>query len=523
MVAIALVAVDIATYSQLRTNLYRQVDTRLEGFRSEIENRAAQSVTLVGGFIQVRDPGDTIIYSAPKGGGAPSLPAHISGFTTSRTDHEGAVWFNAPSAEPGGPSYRVRASVASDGSQLVIALPLDQLARTLHNQARVDLAFTTLALIGVVVLGWWLVRLSLRPLEDMEKAAAAIAEGELARRVPGETESTEVGRLARTLNVMLNRIQDAFSARDATERQLRQSEERLRRFVADASHELRTPVAAVGAYAELFERGAASRPEDLARVLAGIRSETVRMGGLVEDLLLLARLDEGRPLEQQPVELVGLVAEAVNAATAVGPRWPVRLEASHTVEVTGDAARLRQVVDNLLANVRAHTPAGTVTVVRVGAREGSGVIEVSDNGPGLPPNSGGQVFERFYRADPSRSRQNGGAGLGLAIVAAIVAAHGGTVAATATPGGGATFTVWLPTVPAGVDGQPASDRPAPPRPPSGANPAHPPPAADRAKQAPPAPHPGDPVRHEGQPAAATPPPPPADATTAAAPAVASDQ
>ncbi len=473
MVAIALVAVDIATYSQLRTNLYRQVDTRLEGFRSEIENRAAQSVTLVGGFIQIRDPDDTIVYSAPKGAGAPSLPAHISGFTTSKTSHEGVVWFNASSAQPGGPSYRVRASVAGDGSQLVIALPLDQLAKTLHNQARVDLAFTTLALIGVVVLGWWLVRLSLRPLEDMEQAAAAIAEGELARRVPGETESTEVGRLARTLNVMLNRIQDAFAARDATERQLRQSEERLRRFVADASHELRTPVAAVGAYAELFERGAANRPEDLARVLAGIRSETVRMGGLVEDLLLLARLDEGRPLEQQPVELVGLVAEAVSAATAVGPRWPVRLEASHTVEVTGDAARLRQVVDNLLANVRAHTRAGTVTVVRVGARDDSGVIEVSDNGPGLPPDSGGHVFERFYRADPSRSRQNGGAGLGLAIVAAIVAAHGGTVAATATAGGGATFTVWLPTVPAAPGGKEEPDRSALLRPTLAADTPHP--------------------------------------------------
>jgi hypothetical protein len=137
----------------------------------------------------------------------------------------------------------------------------------------------------------------------------------------------------------------------------------------------------------------------------------------------------------------------VGAATAVGPDWPVRLDASHTVEVTGDATRLRQVVDNLLANVRAHTPRGTTATVRVGAREGLGVIEVADNGPGFPAETGAQVFERFYRADPSRSRQNGGAGLGLAIVAAIVAAHGGTVAATATPGGGATFTVWLPTNP----------------------------------------------------------------------------
>jgi two-component system OmpR family sensor kinase len=446
MVAIALVVADFATYSQLHSNLYGQVDARLASLRPTIESSVSDTVTLVGGFIEIRAPDDTVVVSGPNGPGAPRLPAHITGFHTSKGSREPAIYFSAPSIGSDGPAWRVLASELPDGSQLVVALPLDQVAKTLHHQARVDLAVTLLALLGVVALGWWLIRLSLRPLEEMEKTAAAIAEGDLALRVPGDTEATEVGRLARTLNLMLTRIQEAFSARDATERQLRQSEERLRRFVADASHELRTPVAAVGAYAELFERGAANRPEDLARVLAGIRSETVRMGELVEDLLLLARLDEGRPLERQPVELVGLVAEAVGAAGAVGPDWPVRLEANHTVEVIGDSARLRQVVDNLLANVRAHTPQGTVTVVRVGAREGLGVIEVADNGPGLPAASDGRVFERFYRADPSRSRQNGGTGLGLAIVAAIVAAHGGSVAATSPLGGGATFTVWLPTV-----------------------------------------------------------------------------
>ncbi|MDQ1368155.1 MAG: two-component system, OmpR family, sensor kinase [Acidimicrobiaceae bacterium] len=446
MVTIALVVADFATYSQLRSNLYNQVDARLESFRNTAESSSA-TVGLVGGFVEIRDAADRVVKPIPDGPDVPALPTHISDFTTSGTSHRAEAWFNTDSAEPGHRTYRVLATQYPDGSQLITALPLDQVTITLHHQARVDFSVTVLALFGVVALGWWLIRLSLRPLADMERTAAAIADGDLARRVPGDTEVTEVGRLARTLNVMLSRIQDAFAARDATERQLRQSEERLRRFVADASHELRTPVAAVSAYAELFERGAASRPEDLARVLSGIRSETVRMGELVEDLLLLARLDEGRPLEQQPVELVGLAAEAVSAAAAVGPRWPVRLEANHTVEVTGDSARLRQVVDNLLANVRAHTPPGTAATVRVGARAGSGVIEVSDNGPGLPTESGGQVFERFYRADPSRSRQNGGAGLGLAIVAAIVAAHGGTVATTATPGGGATFTVWLPTDP----------------------------------------------------------------------------
>jgi two-component system OmpR family sensor kinase len=450
MVLVALVGADLATYAQLRSYLFGQVDGQLQNAHVTIEHALSGGGNvpqLLQGIVQVRNGDDEVLccnFDQPN----VSLPSHIALVPPGPSNPDGATYFNAPSATPGGPTYRVRASSLNGLGQLIVALPLDQVQRTLHHQARVDFAVTSLALIGVVVLGWWLVRLSLRPLEDMEKAAAAIAEGDLALRVPGDTERTEVGRLARTLNVMLTRIQDAFAARDATENRLRQSEERLRRFVADASHELRTPVAAVGAYAELFERGAANRPEDLARVLAGIRSETVRMGGLVEDLLLLARLDEGRPLEQQPVELVGLVAEAVGAASAVGPDWPARLEATHTVEVTGDAPRLRQVVDNLLANVRAHTPAGTLTVVRVGARDGSGVIEVADNGPGFPAGTEGRVFERFYRADPSRSRQNGGAGLGLAIVAAIVAAHGGTVAASDTPGGGATFTVWLPGPPA---------------------------------------------------------------------------
>ena len=217
------------------------------------------------------------------------------------------------------PAYRVRVSSLPTGGQIVVAFPLSPLTSTLHFLAWVELAVAGLALAAVAALGWWLVRLSLRPLAEMEQTAAAITEGELSRRIPGDRAPTEVGRLARTLNTMLGRIQDAFAARDATEAELRQSEERLRRFVADASHELRTPLAAVGAYAELFDRGADERPQDLARVMSGIRAETARMGELVEDLLLLARLDEGRPLEHQAVELVGLAAEAARAAVAVGP------------------------------------------------------------------------------------------------------------------------------------------------------------------------------------------------------------
>jgi two-component system OmpR family sensor kinase len=287
-------------------------------------------------------------------------------------------------------------------------------------------------------LGWWLVRLGLRPLADVEETAAAIAEGDLDRRVPGDDQATEVGRLAHTLNTMLGRIQDAFAERDATEA-------RLRRFVADASHELRTPLAAVSAYAEVFERGASTRPDDLTRVMAGIRTETKRMGDLVQDLLLLARLDEGRAPERQPVEVVGLAAEAVEAATTVGPEWPVRLDAAQPAEVVGDRTQLRQVLDNLLANVRAHTPPGTAAVVTIALAGTDVEIKVSDRGPGLSDEQRDKVFERFYRAEASRSRQQGGgSGLGLAIVAAIVAAHHGRVTVTAPLEGGTVFTVVLP-------------------------------------------------------------------------------
>jgi two-component system OmpR family sensor kinase len=309
--------------------------------------------------------------------------------------------------------------------------------QTLHRLLLIELAVTGAALLLAGLIGWWLVHLGLRPLRAIERSAGEIAAGDLSHRVPGENPNTEVGRLATALNVMLQRIQEAFAARQA-------SEMRLRRFVADASHELRTPVAAVSAYAELFERGANNRPEDLARVMSGIRGETARMGSLVEDLLLLARLDESRPIDRAPVDLAAVAAEAVEAAGAVGPQWHLELDAGDPVIVPGDRIRIRQVFDNLLANVRAHTPPGTTATVTVAAQAGEAVCRVSDNGPGITAETASRLFERFFRADPSRSRASGGAGLGLSIVAAIVAAHGGRVEAAPGEQGGATFTFWLP-------------------------------------------------------------------------------
>jgi two-component system OmpR family sensor kinase len=444
---LALGAADVATYSALRSFLYQRVDTSLDAAHLAVEHgplqQAAVDRSAPGTFVELRGPADnvegSVILSHQTGDHllTPKLPTHIGGLTAGDGPGEPRTYFTTGSMEPGGPQFRVRASTLSDGSQLIVAVSLHDTTLTLHQLLAIELAVTAAALVAAAGLGWWLVQVGLRPLADVKRTAAAIAEGELDRRVPGDGADTEVGQVARALNTMLGRIESAFAERDATEA-------RLRRFVADASHELRTPLTAVAAYAEMFDRGASVRPDDLARVMTGIQAETGRMGRLVEDLLLLARLDEGQPLERRPVEVVGLAAEAIETATAVGPDWPVRLHADHPVEVVGDAARLRQVVDNLLANVRAHTPPGTTALVRVAADADDAVLEVADNGPGLTDEQASRVFERFYRADPSRSRQRGGAGLGLGIVASIVAAHGGRVAASSSLSGGAVFTVRLP-------------------------------------------------------------------------------
>jgi two-component system OmpR family sensor kinase len=267
-----------------------------------------------------------------------------------------------------------------------------------------------------------------------------LASGEvvLPERVPDEDTRTgdEVGRVGSALNRLLDHVESSLHARQASEMQVRQ-------FVADASHELRTPLAAVRAYAELFGRGAAGRPEDLARSMSGITREAERMSLLVEDLLLLARLDEGRPLERDRVELDDVVGEAVDAARVLDDERPITLELEPAV-VIGDRARLRQVIDNLFANVRAHTPPGTRVDVGLHSLDGHVELTVSDTGPGFTEAEAEQVFERFYRTDKSRTRTSGGVGLGLSIVAAVAQAHGGDAAAQPTPDGGATFVVTLP-------------------------------------------------------------------------------
>jgi two-component system OmpR family sensor kinase len=277
----------------------------------------------------------------------------------------------------------------------------------------------------------------LRPLDGIAATAGAIAAGDLTRRVRPAEPTTEVGRLGLALNAMLGQIEAAFAERRA-------SEARLRRFVADASHELRTPLTSIRGYAELFRRGAASRPEDLATTMRRIEEEAERMGVLVDELLLLARLDQGRPLDRRPVDLAEVAAEAVEQARVIDPGRPLELAAPGPVVVLGDRERLHQVAANLLANVRMHTAPGTAARVEVAAAGGRAVLQVADQGPGMHPEQAARAFERFYRSDPSRSRGMGGAGLGLSIVAAIAQAHGGRASVSSAPGRGVSVRVELP-------------------------------------------------------------------------------
>ena len=448
LAAVGLVAANVATYSTLSSYLLDRTDSTLDQTAQTLRRpgpgggiRSAPP----GTFVQVRSlDGDTVVatFSGATLPGAsvpaPNLPDAVTPPAPNRTT-EAVRYFTVGGAH-GGPEYRVRASIAQgDEAMLLVASSLRDVNSTLHRLLAIELVVTALVLAAIAGLGLWLVRLGLRPLDAIGQTASAIAAGDLSRRVERAEERTEVGRLGLALNAMLARIESSFRAQEASER-------KLRRFVADASHELRTPLSAVRAYAELYERGAAERPDDLERSMKGISRESERMSVLVEDLLLLARLDDGRPLEREPVELDEVVGEAVETAQAVDPDRAIELHAEPAT-VLGDRVRLRQIVDNLLANVRAHTPPGTPASVSVTRRNGSAEIAVTDAGPGLDEEHLEHLFERFYRADPSRARASGGVGLGLAIVAAVAEAHGGTASASSRPGEGTTVAIALPLSP----------------------------------------------------------------------------
>jgi two-component system OmpR family sensor kinase len=346
--------------------------------------------------------------------------------------------------------YRLVARQTPGGAVLVTGLPLAETRDTLYLVAGVVSGVTLLVLLTAGLAGAVVVRRTLRPLSRVAATAGRVAElrldrGEVAlpeRVAERDTDPrTEVGQVGAALNRMLDHVGNALRARHA-------SETRVRQFVADASHELRTPLAAIRGYAELSRRGGQPVPAEVAHMLRRVEAEAERMTTLVEDLLLLARLDAGRPLERESVDLTMLVVDAVGDAHAVGPAHDWRLDLPpEPVVVTGDAARLHQVLANLLANARMHTPEGTEVTVGVAATGGSAVLCVSDSGPGIPADLVPDVFERFARGDGSRSRAAGSTGLGLAIVRAVVTAHGGTVDVRSRPGS-TEFAVRLPLAPA---------------------------------------------------------------------------
>ena len=443
LAVVGLLVADGATYAALRSFLVQRVDHTVNGSahliaqrggldRGELFQLGAANPGLYLGLIDDSghvswSPIGTRFGETPLP--QPKLPKSASAANGGSTMTVGAV--------RGGTHFRARLEPLPQGQTLVVAAPLNDVSATLRRLVIIELLVAVAVVAAIVGLGLWLVRIGLVPLRRIETTAGAIAAGDLSRRIDDVNDRTEVGRLGLALNAMLRQIEEAFRERTA-------SEQRLRRFVGDASHELRTPLSAVQAYAELFERGARDRPDDLARAMAGIERETRRMGLLVDDLLLLARLDQGRPLERKPVDLTALAGEAVDAARALEPARPIELDAAPGLTVTGDPERLRQVLDNLLGNVRSHTPASAGATVRVTRDDGRATIEVADEGPGMDADQAGRVFERFYRADPSRTRVSGGSGLGLAIVAAIAEAHGGSASVASVPGDGASFRVELP-------------------------------------------------------------------------------
>jgi two-component system OmpR family sensor kinase len=343
-------------------------------------------------------------------------------------------------------AVRVTASRTGSPGTLVVGQSLRDVHDTVAQLAVVLLVVGLAVLVATGLLGALAVRRSFRPLTEVEDVAQAIARGDLTRRVPGGPATTEVGRLSTSLNAMLSQIEQAFAVREA-------SEERMRRFVSDASHELRTPLATVRGYAELYRQGAVRDPDDVSGAMRRIETEASRMGDLVEDLLMLARLDEQRPEKREPVDLTVIAVDVAQDARAIQPDRSIRVVGLggqlRPVTVLGHEGRLRQVVTNLVANALRHTPAGSPVEVAVGTQPGpdggSALVEVRDHGPGVEASQIRRVFERFYRSDSSRGRVGGGgSGLGLAIVAAIVSSHGGRVGIASTPGGGATFVVSLP-------------------------------------------------------------------------------
>jgi two-component system OmpR family sensor kinase len=449
LVLAGLLVADVATYEalqsflcgrvnqQLRAAQLQSADYLVHGGDGHGSSAGIAAALPPGSFAEVLAADGTVIRQQTFALGKGSTPRPVLPRPLPSTATEPAL-MTVPGT--GGVSrYQVLvASLAGPGSGvLVLAIPLTEVDSTLQQLVVLEVSIGAAVLAGMALLAALLVRVGLRPLELMGHTAAAIAAGDLSRRVKPATPRTEIGRLGVALNGMLTQIEAAFAERTS-------SEQRLRRFVADASHELRTPLTSIRGYAELLRGGAARSPQDSALARRRIEEEAVRMSVLVDDMLLLARLDQGRPLEREPVDLLLIAQDALADARAVAPGRRLDLSAPRTVSVTGDEMRLRQVVGNLVRNALVHTPAGTPVEIDLTTPGGVAILTVADHGRGLPASTADRIFEPFFRSDPGRSRDRGGSGLGLSIVAAVVAAHQGAVRVSETPGGGATFSVELP-------------------------------------------------------------------------------
>jgi len=461
LAAVGIGVVDAVTYLVIQSNLSTQINDQAK--------RSAESVAQYLSFYEqtgVRPrqavecpPGSYGELVSPNGGFGrqfdlpgtpPPYPRLPTGFGSSPIN---GPQFTTVAATKWGWQFRVLVIPTNEpGTNLVLAVPLTSVDDTLNQLRFLEILVGAAVLLGLGGLAWWMVQLGLRPLQRIRVTAGAIAAGDLSQRVVVTDSRTEVGQLAVSLNEMLSQIERAFDARAA-------SESRMRQFMADASHELRTPLSSIRGYAELFRHGAKARPADLDKAMSRIESESSRMSQLVDDLLLLARLDEGRPIESTTFDLSQVAVDAVADASVTDRHHPIKVDAPATVEVVGDEPRIRQVVGNLVRNAMVHTPAETKIEVGLGSDlDGFAVLSVTDHGPGISDEQAAKIFDRFVRLDASRSRDHGGSGLGLAIVAAIVAAHHGRVRYEPTPGGGATFLVWLPLRPVA---RPADNQAAP--------------------------------------------------------------
>lgn len=449
---LALTAAAFAATTALSSYLQGQIDQQLlqvtradrgpmqpgpPGFdrRPDHEHEHDEARGLPGEFYvaTVLTTGGVEVLSRPYDEGSPDLTA-VSSIPVGR-----------PTTVPGDDgSWRIVGVPSASGS-LIVGKSLADVDRTLSRLVALQAAIGALVLGMLALVAFIAVRRSLRPLDEVEQTAVAIAAGDLARRVPEHPPTTEVGQLGSAFNTMLDEINSTIDQRDAALVEAQASEARMRQFVADASHELRTPLTSIRGYSELYRQGGVPT-EAVPETLGRIESEAHRMGGLVDDLLLLARLDQQRPLDRESVDLLQVAADEVHAASVRDPGRRIRLtqHGDEVPVVTGDPARLRQVLANLIGNALKYGE-GEVVVTVDSRTSGRVALTVRDHGPGIPDDEKAKIFERFYRGDPSRTRAAGGTGLGLSIVAAIVAAQGGSVAVSDASGGGTAFTVTLPS------------------------------------------------------------------------------